>query len=88
MSPCATQTSLAQFVELYQGAIDAAERAVVPAKRVNNILDTLTHSIYLYIQVWRCGRVPPRLLSWAACLPACLLAFLPARLPACLPCAA
>jgi hypothetical protein len=44
------QTSLAQFNELYAAAIDGAERAVVPSKRVLNITDHLTHSIYLYVQ--------------------------------------
>ncbi|KAI3432720.1 hypothetical protein D9Q98_004263 [Chlorella vulgaris] len=47
---CMYQTSLAQFNELYAAAIDGAERAVVPSKRVLNITDHLTHSIYLYVQ--------------------------------------
>lgn len=48
--PTHAQTSLAQFNGLYEQAIDRAERAVVPARRVANIVDTLTHQIYLYIQ--------------------------------------
>lgn len=39
---CAVQTSLAQFVELYEKAIDDSERAVLPAKRIHNILEHLT----------------------------------------------
>jgi dynein heavy chain, axonemal len=48
---CMYQTSLAQFNELYERAIDAAERANMPSKRITNIIDTLTYHLYLYIQV-------------------------------------
>ena len=46
-SPCplpspAPQTSLAQFVELYEQSIDNSERAVLPAKRIANIIEHLT----------------------------------------------
>lgn len=36
------QTSLAQFVELYELSIDHSERAVLPAKRIANIVEHLT----------------------------------------------
>lgn len=36
------QTSLAQFVELYEQSIDHSERAVLPAKRIANIIEHLT----------------------------------------------
>ena len=39
---CAVQTSLAQFVELYELSIDHSERAVLPAKRIANIIEHLT----------------------------------------------
>ena len=48
--PPALQTSLAQFNELYEGAIDAAERAPLPARRIHNILDHMTHEVFLYTQ--------------------------------------
>jgi len=44
------QTSLKQFNQLYELAIDSAERAAMPAKRINNIIEHMTYSIYLYIQ--------------------------------------
>lgn len=40
--PTAAQTSLAQFVELYELSIDHSERAVLPAKRIANIIEHLT----------------------------------------------
>lgn len=36
------QTSLAQFSELYEAAIDQSERAVLPAKRIHNIMEHMT----------------------------------------------
>jgi dynein heavy chain len=39
---CMYQTSLAQFVELYELSIDHSERAVLPAKRIANIIEHLT----------------------------------------------
>ena len=48
---CMYQTSLAQFNELYEQAIDRSEKANMPSKRINNIMEFLTYEIYLYIQV-------------------------------------
>jgi dynein heavy chain len=45
------QTSLAQFNELYEQAIDRSEKASMPSKRINNIIEYMTYEIYLYIQV-------------------------------------
>lgn len=39
-----------QFNALYESAIDASEKSVVPAKRIVNIIDYLTYQIYLYVQ--------------------------------------
>lgn len=36
------QTSLAQFVELYEKSIDESERASLPAKRIHNIQEHMT----------------------------------------------
>jgi dynein heavy chain, axonemal len=47
---CMYQTSLAQFNALYEASIDRSERASMPSKRINNIIDYMTHEIYLYIQ--------------------------------------
>jgi dynein heavy chain len=47
---CMYQTSLAQFMELYEAAIDLAERAALPSKRIHNIIEYLTYSVYLYAQ--------------------------------------
>lgn len=44
------QTSLKQFNRLYEGAIDHAEKAVMPSKRIANISDYLTFSLYKYVQ--------------------------------------
>ncbi|EEH55878.1 flagellar outer dynein arm heavy chain gamma [Micromonas pusilla CCMP1545] len=44
------QTSLKQFNQLYELAIDNAEQAKMPAKRIANIISHMTYSIYLYIQ--------------------------------------
>ena len=44
------QTSLRQFNALYELAIDDAEKAAMPAKRIKNIIEHMTYSIYLYIQ--------------------------------------
>ena len=48
-SCCTAQTSLAQFNGLYVKSIDGAERSGIASKRINNIIDTLTYDIYLYI---------------------------------------
>jgi len=47
---CMYQTSLAQFMELYEAAIDRAEQNVMPSKRIHNIVEYLTYSVYLYVQ--------------------------------------
>jgi dynein heavy chain len=47
---CMYQTSLAQFMELYEAAIDRAEQAAMPSKRIHNIVEYLTYSVYLYVQ--------------------------------------
>ena len=47
---CMYQTSLAQFNELYELAIDTAEKAAMPSKRIANIIEHMTYEIYLYIQ--------------------------------------
>lgn len=39
-----------QFNQLYELAIDTAERAVVQARRIDNITEHLTYEIYLYFQ--------------------------------------
>lgn len=39
-----------QFNQLYEIAIDTAERSAVSFKRIHNIIDHLTYEIYLYIQ--------------------------------------
>ena len=44
------QTSLKQFNELYELAIDNAEASQKPATRIKNIIDHMTYSVYLYIQ--------------------------------------
>ena len=44
------QTSLGQFNQLYELAIDNADKAAMPAKRIANIIEHMTYSIYLYIQ--------------------------------------
>ncbi|KAG9395874.1 Dynein heavy chain and region D6 of dynein motor [Carpediemonas membranifera] len=44
------QTSLTQFLELFDTAIDAAEPNQITAKRIMNILNHSTFTIFLYIQ--------------------------------------
>ena len=39
-----------QFEQLYGLAIDRAEKAVMPSKRINNINERLTYDVYLYFQ--------------------------------------
>jgi len=43
------QTSLPQFLGLFNGAIDTSERAQVTAKRITNIMDRLTWMVFVYI---------------------------------------
>ncbi|GFR42148.1 hypothetical protein Agub_g3000 [Astrephomene gubernaculifera] len=47
---CMYQTSLAQFNQLYELAIDRSERANMPSKRIHNIIEYMTYEIYLYVQ--------------------------------------
>jgi len=47
---CMYQTSLRQFNELYEQAIDLSAKATMPSKRIVNIIEYMTFSIYLYIQ--------------------------------------
>lgn len=39
-----------QFDRLYEMAIDGAERAAVPNKRIENINERLTYDVFLYFQ--------------------------------------
>jgi dynein heavy chain len=41
---------LAQFNQLYELSIDRSDKANMPSKRINNIIEYLTYEIYLYIQ--------------------------------------
>ena len=43
------QTSLDQFQGLFSKAMDLAEKASLASKRVNNIIDTMTYTVYRYI---------------------------------------
>ena len=43
------QTSLRQFEDLYDKGIDRSEKATMPSKRIKNIIDYLTYSVFLYI---------------------------------------
>ena len=47
---CMYQTSLAQFNQLYELSMDRSDKANMPSKRINNIIEYLTYEIYLYIQ--------------------------------------
>jgi dynein heavy chain len=42
-------TALAQFIVLFELAMDRAEKAALPPKRIANIIEYLTYSVYLYI---------------------------------------
>jgi len=43
------QTSLAQFLQVFQLAMNMAEKAPIPAKRINNVVDELTFRTFLYV---------------------------------------
>jgi dynein heavy chain len=43
------QTSLAQFLELFMGSMDEAEKTTLASKRVANIINTMTYTTYRYI---------------------------------------
>jgi dynein heavy chain len=46
---CMYQTSLDQFQRLFDKSMDVAEKANLPMKRINNIIDSMTYLIYRYI---------------------------------------
>ena len=43
------QTSLAQFLDLFMGSMDKAEKASLASKRVANIIETMTYITYRYV---------------------------------------
>ena len=43
------QTSLVQFLDLFMGSMEKAEKASLASKRVANIIDTMTYMTYRYI---------------------------------------
>ncbi|KAL7543927.1 hypothetical protein ACHAXR_013293, partial [Thalassiosira sp. AJA248-18] len=43
------QTSLTQFLELFMGSMDKAEKASLASKRVSNIIETMTYMTYRYV---------------------------------------
>jgi len=43
------QTSLTQFIGLFENSMTEAEKAHIPAKRIHNIIELLTYSVFLYI---------------------------------------
>ena len=51
LSPVSTmyQTSLAQFIGVFQQSMKEAEKAAIPAKRIANVVDDLTFRTFLYI---------------------------------------
>ncbi len=46
---CMYQTSLAQFLVLFNDSMDKAEKATLASKRVANIIETMTYVAYRYI---------------------------------------
>eukprot|EP00898_Chlorokybus_atmophyticus_P005691 jgi/Chlat1/6122/Chrsp409S05665 len=44
------QTSLRQFNALYEAAIDRSDKAAMPSKRINNIIEYMTFLMYQYVQ--------------------------------------
>jgi dynein heavy chain len=43
------QTSLTQFLELFMGSIDKAEKAMLESKQVSNIIEAMTYMTYCYV---------------------------------------
>lgn len=43
------QTSLKQFLELFERSMDVADKANLASKRVSNIIDSMTYIVYRYI---------------------------------------
>lgn len=46
---CMYQTSLAQFIVLFEQSMALSEKAPIPAKRISNIIELLTYSTFCYI---------------------------------------
>ena len=46
---CMYQTSLDQFLTIFEKSMDVAERAALGSKRVNNIIESMTYLVYRYI---------------------------------------
>ena len=46
---CMYQTSLAQFLVLFNDSMDKAEKATLASKRVANVIDTMTYMVYRYV---------------------------------------
>jgi len=46
---CMYQTSLTQFLVLFNDSMDKAEKATLASKRVVNIIDTMTYMVYRYV---------------------------------------
>lgn len=46
---CMYQTSLAQFIELFQKSMEVADKAALAVKRVSNIIESQTYLVYRYI---------------------------------------
>jgi dynein heavy chain len=49
VAPRTPQTSLDQFQTLFDKSMDVAEKASLPSKRVNNIVEAMTYLVYRYI---------------------------------------
>lgn len=43
------QTSLVQFLDIFMGSMEKAEKATLASKRVSNIIDTMTYMTYRYV---------------------------------------
>jgi dynein heavy chain len=46
---CMYQTSLTQFLVLFNDSMDKADKAALASKRVHNIIETMTYIVYRYI---------------------------------------
>jgi dynein heavy chain, axonemal len=46
---CMYQTSLAQFLEKFEASMDLATKASLAQARVNNIIETMTYTLYRYV---------------------------------------
>lgn len=45
-----SQTSLKQFTELYITSIEDSNKAAIPSKRIANVIDHLTYSVFSYFR--------------------------------------